>query len=270
MSFLGYSSIHKGYKCLDLNTNRLYSSRDVIFHEETFPYSTHQPVTVRHSNLDHTQNTSHVQLPVLNPLSSILGLDPGPGPGPNPLPFSSQNPSPASFPVPIFSPQSQTPSFLSPATSAPLILTPPRSPIITRAHTNSSRPHIRMDGTVTYPSRKCLATTVTPPETPSSYSAASKHSEWHDAMNQEYQTLLQNHTWTLVPPNLSSNVLGCRWVYRTKAIERRKARLVAKGYQQQPGLDFHETFSPVIKAPTIRLILSLVVASGWLLRQIDI
>ncbi|KAF5480587.1 hypothetical protein F2P56_001323 [Juglans regia] len=132
-----------------------------------------------------------------------------------------------------------------------------------------------MDGTVPYPSRKCLATTVTPSETPTSYSAASKHSEWRDAMNQEYQALLQNHTWTVVPPNPSSNVLGCRWVYRTKlhadgSIKRRKVWLVAKGYHQQPDLDLHETFSPVVKALTIRLILSLAVARGWPLCQIDI
>lgn len=79
----------------------------------------------------------------------------------------------------------------------------------------------------------------------------------------------------LVPPNPNVNVLGCRWVYKTKlhadgTIKRRKARLVAKGYHQLHGLDFHETFSPIVKASTIRLILSLAIAHKWPLRQLDI
>lgn len=131
-----------------------------------------------------------------------------------------------------------------------------------------------MDDTITYPSQQFLATTINL-ETPTNYSIASKHPKWREAVNQEYQALLQNHTWSLVPPNPSSNVLGCKWVYRTKlhangSIEQRKARFVAKGYHQQPSLDFHKTFSLVVKAPTILLILSLVVACGWPVRQIDI
>ena len=94
-------------------------------------------------------------------------------------------------------------------------------------------------------------------------------------MTQEYQALLKNKTWTIVPPNLSFNVLVCKWIYCTKlhvdgSIERRKARLVAKGYHQQSGLDFHETFNPIVKAPTIQLILLVVVARGWPLHQIGI
>ncbi|KAF5470687.1 hypothetical protein F2P56_011184 [Juglans regia] len=54
------------------------------------------------------------------------------------------------------------------------------------------------------------------------------------------------------------------------SIERRKARLVAKGFHQQIGIDYTETFSPVVKSSTIRLVLSITVARGWCLRQIDI
>ena len=71
------------------------------------------------------------------------------------------------------------------------------------------------------------------------------------------------------------NVVDCKWVYKLKrdqtgAVKQYKARLVAKGFRQQPGIDYRETFSPVVKATTIRVVLSLAVAQQWPLRQLDI
>ena len=73
--------------------------------------------------------------------------------------------------------------------------------------------------------------------------------------------MLQNQTWELVPPSSDQNLVGLKWVFRIKkrpdgSIERYKAHLVAKGYHQRPGIDFTETFSPVVKPLTIRLIFS--------------
>ena len=70
-------------------------------------------------------------------------------------------------------------------------------------------------------------------------------------------------------------MVGCKWVYKLKhhsdgSIARYKARLVAKGFHQQYGVDFDETFSPVIKLPTVRLILSLAVSLHWPLRQLNV
>jgi len=64
------------------------------------------------------------------------------------------------------------------------------------------------------------------------------------------------------------NLIGCKWVFRVKykdddSILKYKARLVAKGFLQNPSLDYGETFSSVVKAPTIRVLFSLVVAFGW-------
>jgi hypothetical protein len=94
-------------------------------------------------------------------------------------------------------------------------------------------------------------------------------------MNIEFDALLKNQTWTLVPPHPNQNVVGCKWVFRIKrhadgSIERYKARLVAKGFHQQPGIDYDETYSPVIKPTTVRTVLSIAISAGWSVQQIDI
>ena len=88
-------------------------------------------------------------------------------------------------------------------------------------------------------------------------------------MHNEYQALIRNKTWRLVPPpSKDKNVIGCKWVYKIKhksdgSIDRYKARLVAKGFKQRYGSDYEDMFSPVVKAATIQLILSIAVSRGW-------
>jgi histone deacetylase 1/2 len=75
-------------------------------------------------------------------------------------------------------------------------------------------------------------------------------------MRSEIAALHANSNWSLVPFDPSMNVVGCRWVYKIKrradgAIDRYKACLVARGFTQQEGIDYLETFSPVVKPTTV-------------------
>ena len=84
-------------------------------------------------------------------------------------------------------------------------------------------------------------------------------------MAEEFNAFLENDTWELVPHTPSMHVVGWKLLYKTKyaldgSVDRYKACLVALGNHQQAGIDYHETFSPVFKAFTIRLILSFVVS----------
>ena len=94
-------------------------------------------------------------------------------------------------------------------------------------------------------------------------------------MEDEFAALCKNQTWTLVPRPSGTNVVGCKWIFKTKhrpdgSIDKHKARLVARGFTQQHGIDYGDTFSPVVKPATVRLVLSLAVSRNWSLRQIDV
>ena len=94
-------------------------------------------------------------------------------------------------------------------------------------------------------------------------------------MEEEIQALEENHTWTIeeLPPD--KKAISCKWVCRVKyksdgSIERHKAQLVIRGDHQVEGFDFHETFAPVAKMTSVRVFLSVAVAKGWDLQQMDV
>lgn len=110
---------------------------------------------------------------------------------------------------------------------------------------------------------------------PQFYHEAVTDIRWREAMDDELAALERNHTWDVVdlPPKVKP--IGCKWVYKIKLhsdgrVDKFKARRVAKGYTQQPGIDFHDTFSPTAKIVTIRCLLSVAVIRNWPLFQMDV
>uniref|UniRef100_A0A2N9IKJ5 Integrase catalytic domain-containing protein n=1 Tax=Fagus sylvatica TaxID=28930 RepID=A0A2N9IKJ5_FAGSY len=113
---------------------------------------------------------------------------------------------------------------------------------------------------------------------PESFSQAMscKESElWYNAMKEEMNSMKSNGVWDLVELPNGVKAIGCKWVFKTKKdslgnIERYKARLVAKGFTQKEGIDYTETFSPVSKKDSLRIILALVAHFDLELQQMDV
>nr|GEX23731.1 ribonuclease H-like domain-containing protein [Tanacetum cinerariifolium] len=108
-----------------------------------------------------------------------------------------------------------------------------------------------------------------------SYRDAFNDPNWQNAMCDEYNALIKNNTWTLVPRPTNTNIVRCMWLFRHKfhadgTLSRYKARLVANGSTQLASVDVDENFSPVVKPGTIRTVLSLATSRHWPVHQLDV
>ncbi|XP_019183643.1 PREDICTED: uncharacterized protein LOC109178464 [Ipomoea nil] len=115
---------------------------------------------------------------------------------------------------------------------------------------------------------------LSPSVEPRTVTQVLQDTQWKLAMVEEYDALVRNSTWELVP-RADNITVGYKWIFRVKrkpdgSVDRFKARLVAKGFSQEPGRDYYETFSSVVKPVTIRIIFTIALKQGWLLRQLDI
>ncbi|GKE70094.1 ribonuclease H-like domain-containing protein [Tanacetum coccineum] len=113
---------------------------------------------------------------------------------------------------------------------------------------------------------------ISPPKNPSD---ALTDLNWHNVMFDEYNALIKNGTWILIPRPTGVNLVRSIWLYKHKfheneTLSRYKARLVANGSSQQQGIDVDETFSLVVKPATIRTVLSLAVSRKWPIHQLDV
>ncbi|GJY34716.1 retrovirus-related pol polyprotein from transposon TNT 1-94 [Tanacetum coccineum] len=98
---------------------------------------------------------------------------------------------------------------------------------------------------------------------------------WIVAMQEELNQFIANDVWELVPQPKNMTIIGTKWVFRNKLdengiVSRNKARLVAQGYNQQEGIDYDETYAPVARLESIRILLAYACALDFKLFQMDV
>ncbi|XP_073357810.1 uncharacterized protein [Aegilops tauschii subsp. strangulata] len=286
---------HKGYRCLNRVTGRVVISRHVVFDESTFPFR--QQNTIEHNTSTHS-DLCDLLPPVDIPRRARSSRPRQPAPNHSPtlaaVPAAGAPPIPEQPALAASTPASSPPS-LSSTTSAPTaVATEPtlspdtapssRSPaaarcpappplpthhMITRAQAGRFFPNPK------YHQSLLAATDDSVSPVPKTVRAALRDPNWLAAMQVEYAALMQNRTWSLVPRPRGANIVTGKWLFRHKfkadgSLERYKARWVVRGFSQRPGVDFDETFSPVVKAATIRVVLSVAAAHNWPVHQMDV
>ena len=105
--------------------------------------------------------------------------------------------------------------------------------------------------------------------------ASSNKSKWREAMKKEMESLYENEVWDLVEPPKGRKIVGSKWVFKEKmgadgTTERYKAGLVAEGFSQKRGLDYDETFSPVVRTESVHSMIALAAKDNLLLHQMDV
>jgi hypothetical protein len=110
---------------------------------------------------------------------------------------------------------------------------------------------------------------------PTWFEQAIQMKEWADAMTEEYQSIIKNDVWKIVPRPKSKDVVSSKWLFKIKhvvdgSIEKYKARFVARGFSQKEGIDYEETFAPVARYTSIRTIIALAAKMKWKMHQMDV
>ena len=122
--------------------------------------------------------------------------------------------------------------------------------------------------------------TTSNPKEPRSYREAvdpnnPNSPEWIAAINAELDSLQEHGTWEYVPRPKDKPIVSCKWVWHVKvksngSVERFKARLVARGFTQTHGVDYNETFAPVTRLDTLRLLTAMAVQRDWEFRHLNV
>ena len=110
---------------------------------------------------------------------------------------------------------------------------------------------------------------------PSSFEEAVQQPIWVDAMVEEYDSIIRNNAWEVVPRLVGKLVVGSKWVYKMKqavdgSVEKHKSRFVAIGFSQVEGIDYDETFASVARYSSIRSILALLAQMEWKIHEMDV
>ena len=274
--FLFYPCNVKGYKLFDLDSHSVFVSRDVVFHESIFLYA---------SSSFGSSSSSISPLPCAPMVSTLLDEPILSKPNSSALPHDSNiqvhhtidndflDEIPEEPPKPITNLVPLRRSFRS--IKRPFYLQEFHcnqvSSVMPTPSPHSSHP---LSSHVSYQhlssSYRTFCCAISSIVEPTFYYQAMTDPKWQEAMTAEIAALEANNTSTLTPFPTGKKPIGCKWVYKVKykadgSIERYKARLVAKGFTQKEGVDYFETFSPVAKMVSVKVLLAVATIKGWFL-----
>lgn len=246
---------------------RLLWYQHVTFVEHIFPYASMTPTNPPvYDFLDtHTEP---------NPIATrILTCSNSP---PCSTPTSTASPSPS-----VSSPIISSPA--RPTTSHPPLITTsdaPQSPIpiIALPSITSDTSHpilINSRLSIVKPIRWINLNTISRSPILKNPTQVLRDPNWKSGMHDEFKALIKSNIWFLVPRRNGVNIVRAMLLYKHKfnnddTISRNKARLVANGKSQQPGIDYDDSFSPIVKPATIRTVFSLSISRHWLVHQLDV
>ena len=281
--FLGYSEQYKGYRCLYPPTGRVYLSRHVIFDESRFPFFD------RYKELTPTDTSPLLQAWRLsNAGPSVTSTTTQPSSNVEEETAQRQSGTrntTATAPENVEHIQDSDQTAVhdnvhdgNSSDSAPEegehVIEHAVDPTPTEQNSHSMVTR-RKDGIFKPNPRYIMLTTKDVPVEPRTIAEALSHEGWNGAMVEEIHTCDETETWTLVPRPEGAHILGCRWIFRVKlnadgTVRCLRARLVAKGNEQEEGIDFLETYSPVVRTATVRMVLHLAVTEKWDIKQLDV
>ncbi|MCH79432.1 retrovirus-related Pol polyprotein from transposon TNT 1-94 [Trifolium medium] len=193
----------------------------------------------------------------------------------NPIP-SSTNDNPTSNPIRKSTRISHPPTYLQ---DYHCTLKNNTINCISQSPSSSSQCKFHISSSISYNSlssaHKHFALNISTLSEPSTYEEAMCNEQWKRAVDTELTALLKNHTWDLVKLPTHKKAISCKWVFKLKfnvdgTVERHKARLVAKGFTQTEGIDYIDTFSPVVKMTIVRTFMAIAAAQNWPLYQLDV
>ncbi|CAI7852422.1 unnamed protein product [Closterium sp. NIES-54] len=256
--YLGPSADHKAWRVWDLEHGKLVVSRDVVFYEDTFPSK--------------SMNVPSVII-VSPPLDVVDEADEAPTGSP-PSTNEGENGSGA---VGVSGDEGNAKE--SDPSSPPPTITPTLASTHTR---RSPHPNSKYDGYSLVAGddegggdAMCLEAYTDTPSTYQGAMSSAEAAEWELALQEEYDSLMANDVYELVPMPPGAYLVGSRWVFKKNLgpngeVERYKARLVAQGYTQKEGVHYNETFAPVAKSATVRTLLALAGALNLEVEQLDV
>lgn len=265
--FVGYCDNTKGFRVWQPERNKVIISRDIIFREQT--EEMHQVGTSDATTENQTSNPTTnwpkntVELHQPNEAEDVVNLSS----------FSADSTLNGWETASTNSTMDEMEPDISETESSPVVTRPKNVRGMPKPNYNPS--YSFLDDSSYYIAERMAFSAYSEPQSYEQALTLPDAEKWKEAINEEMKSLIQNKTWHLVDLPKNRRAISNRWVFKIKTkpngdVDRYKARLVVKGFTQKYGIDYQETFSPVAKPSSIKMILSIAAKENLKLKQVDV